>query len=303
MRADQSTPGGPASRGPQLAKQGRVTLSTYLCRVPTVMNTEQGRTTEGVPRRVWGQRVLAWVLGVAFSFPFGAHAGSLELAQTAFAQGRFIDAARIAEDLGTPDGLMLAARSLQIHGHFIAEAEEADPYLRQAIDIAAEAVRLEPENAETHVHLAAAIGRHAEAIGSFEASNREYGERIREAAREALALDPELAEAHLTMGRWHAGVIDALGSFLAGMLYDADEDEALEHLERALELKPDSKTILLESGTGMLILDDGDSRALDLLMKGIGMDSRDAAEDLLHAEVIERLEALGLSPDPHATNP
>ncbi len=260
------------------------------------MVTAQCCTTEGVPRRVWGRLVLAWVLGVAFSLPFGAHAGSLELARTAFAEGRFIDAARIAEDLGTPAGLMLAAQSLQVHGHFIAQADQADRYLRQAIDLAEEAVRVDPQSAEAHVHLAAAIGRHAEAVGSFEASNRGYGESIREAADKALALDPELAEAHLTMGRWHAGVIDALGSFMAGMLYDASEDAALEHLERAMELKPDSKTILLESATGLLILDDGNARARDLLMRGIGMDSRDAAEALLHAEVIERLEALGSNP-------
>ena len=98
------------------------------------------------------------------------------------------------------------------------------------------------------------------------------------------------------MGRWHAGVIDALGSFLAGMLYDASEDAALEHLERAMELKPDSKTIVLESATGLLILDDGDARARDLLMRGIGMDSRNVAEALLHAEVIERLETLDSNP-------
>ena len=98
------------------------------------------------------------------------------------------------------------------------------------------------------------------------------------------------------LGHENVGVIDALGSFLAGMLYDASEDAALEHLELALELKPDSKTVLLESATGMLILDDGDAHARDLLMKGIGMDSRNAAEALLHADVIERLETLGSNP-------
>ena len=257
---------------------------------------DHGKRCQAESGRVWRRLVLALCLGLTFSLPFDADAGSLDLAQTAFAEGRFIDAARIAEDLGTPAGLMLAAQSLQVHGHFIAEGDQADLYLRQAIELAEEAVRVDPESAEAHVHLAAAIGRHAEAVGSFEASNRGYGEAIREAAEKALALDPELAEAHLTMGRWHVGVIDALGSFLAGMLYDASEDAALEHLERALELKPDSKTVLLESATGMLILDDGDAHARDLLMKGIGMDSRNAAEALLHAEVIERLKTLGSNP-------
>lgn len=257
---------------------------------------DHGKRRQTEPGRVWRRLVLACCLGLAIGLSFDARAGSLDLAQTAFAEGRFIDAARIAEDLGTPAGLMLAAQSLQVHGHFIAQADQADRYLTQAIDLATRAVNAAPESAEAHVHLAAAIGRHAEAVGSFEASNRGYGESIRDAAEKALALDPELAEAHLTMGRWHAGVIDALGSFLAGMLYDASEDAALEHLERAMELKPDSKTILLESATGLLILDDGDARARDLLMRGIGMDSRNVAEALLHAEVIERLETLGSNP-------
>ena len=257
---------------------------------------DQVKRCQAEPGGVWKRLILACCLGLAFGLPFDARAGSLDLAQTAFAEGRFIDAARIAEDLGTPAGLMLAAQSLQVHGHFNAEGDQADRYLTQAIDLATRAVNAAPESAEAHVHLAAAIGRHAEAVGSFEASNRGYGEKIREAAEKGLVLAPDLAEAHLTMGRWHAGVIDALGSFLAGMLYDASEDAALEHLERALELKPDSKTVLLESAKGLLILDEGDAHARELLMKGIGMDSRDVAEALLHAEVIEYLEVLDSNP-------
>ena len=259
--------------------------------------------TATVPRRVRGRPVLAWVLGVAFGLPFGAHAGSLDLAWTAYAEGSFIEAARIAEDLGTPAGFLLAARSLQVQGHFIAGADEADRYLLKAIDLATQAVGADPDNAEAHVQLATAIGRRAEAIGSFEASNLDYGTRIRESVERALALDPEMAEAHLAMGRWHAGVIDALGSFVGGMLYDASEDAALEHFDRALELKPDDKTIMLECAMGLLILDDGNERARALVASGIAMDSRDAAEALRHAEAVETLEAMGWSFDPHAADP
>lgn len=151
-----------------------------------------------------GQLAVAWAIGMAFSLPFDAAAGSLDLVRTADAEGRFIEVARIAEGFGTPVGFMLAARSLRVHGHLNVPTDRAERYLGHAIDLAAKAVSTGPDNVEAHVRLATVIGRHAEAIGSFVASNRGYGTRTREAAEMTLALAPEMADARLAMGRWHA---------------------------------------------------------------------------------------------------
>lgn len=87
------------------------------------------------------------------------------------------------------------------------------------------------------------------------------------------------------------------------MLYDASEDEALGHSVRAPEPRPDSETIVPECAIGLLALDDGSEHVRNLPVRGIGMDSGEAAEDLRHAEAIERLEAPDWSADPLAVNP
>ena len=142
-------------------------------------------------------------------------AGPIDEARAAYAEGRFVDATRIAEALGTSEGLALAAESLTIHAHFIASKDEKEALFQRAVGLARQAVRADPGNAEAHLQLARAIGRHAQAIGAFEAANRGYAGQIREATETALQLNSEMAAAHLSLGLWHAEIVGAVGSFLA----------------------------------------------------------------------------------------
>ncbi len=89
-----------------------------------------------------------------------ASAQSIGDAEVAFTEGRFLEAADIAEALGTSDGYALAAKSLAVYGHYVAtEEDDRDEVIDRAIRMGEEAVRADSTNAEAHLALA---GWHAD---------------------------------------------------------------------------------------------------------------------------------------------
>ena len=108
----------------------------------------------------------------------------------------------------------------------------------------------------------------------LEALSEDYASQVRDAIQEALRLDPDMAAAHLSLAAWHAGAVSA-GGFLAGLLYGANEEDALAQFERALELAPQEKIVLLEYALGLLSLDTDDNhgKARDLLDRAIKLPS------------------------------
>lgn len=228
--------------------------------------------------------------------PLGAAAGaqSIEDARSAYAEGRFADAARIGAALGTSEGYALAAGSLAIHGNYFAPDAEAETLLEEATALARKAIRVDPSNADAYLRLVQAMGRHAQAIGSFEAINRGYAGKIREAAEKALELDPESAGAHAALGTWHAEVVAAAGSFIARITHGARESHAIAHFESALKHAPDEKLVNLEYAFGLLLLDEDEYRdkARKLLVRAVGLPAKDAYDRLLHKRAVERLKAL-----------
>ena len=233
-------------------------------------------------------------LGGAVPPAGAAGSGSIGEARAAYAAGRFVEAVRIAEMLRTAEGYALAAESLTIHAHHIAEDGEREMLLERAIDLAGKAVDSDPDNANAHLQLARAIGRHAQAIGSFEAAGRGYAKRIREATETALRLEPGMAAAHLSLGLWNAEVVAAVGPFMARLIYGARKKNALAAFERALRLAPHAKAVALEYALGLLVLDGGDYRekAAELLRRAIRIPVEDAYDRLLQERAVERLEAL-----------
>ena len=217
----------------------------------------------------------------------------------AWLEGRFLDAARMGEGLGTSDGLALAAQSLSAHAHYIAKDSEKRPLLERAIQLAEKSVLLDPANAEAHLQLAGAIGRHAQAIGAFKAVGQGLAEKIRESTEKALEADPEMALAYISLGRWNAEIIGAAGSLMARILYGARKKDAIAAFERALELAPDDKVVLLEYALGMLALDRIKHRekARGLLLRLIELPASNAYEQLVHKQATGRLQALDTSLD------
>ena len=182
-----------------------------------------------------------------------AAAQSLEAARAAQDEGRFIEAARLGEELGTSDGYALAAESLAFHGYYVAAEPEKEALFERAMGLAEEAVRLDPANPEAHLQSAHAMGRYAQTIGAVKALARGYAGKVRKAIENALDRDPEMAGAHLSLATWHAETINGAG-LAARVVFGASRKKALAHYERALELAPDEKLAYLEYALGLLLL-------------------------------------------------
>ena len=220
-------------------------------------------------------------------------AQSLEAARAAQDEGRFIEAARLGEELGTSAGYALAAESLAIHGYYVAAEPEKEALFERAMRLAEEAVRLDPANPEAHLQSAHATGRYAQTIGAAKALAQGYAGKVRKAIENALARDPEMAGAHLSLATWHAEIINGAG-IAARVVFGASRKRALAHYERALELAPDEKLAYLEYALGLLLLKKKKDRkkARDLLARAIETPARDAYDRLLHELAVERLARL-----------
>ena len=222
-----------------------------------------------------------------------AGAQSIEEARAVYAEGRFREAADLAQMLDTSDGYALAANSLAIYGYYLAPDSEKEGLFRRAMAFARKAIRLDAANPEAHLQLAHAMGRHAQVIGLLKALREGYARQVRDAIQAALRLAPDMAAAHLSLGAWHAGAVST-GGFFAGLLYGANEEDALAHFERALALAPGEKMVLLEYALGLLSLDAIGNReeARDLLERAIRLPQTDAHDRIIHQKAVERLATL-----------
>ncbi len=222
-----------------------------------------------------------------------AGAQSIEEARAVYAEGRFAEAADFAQALDTSEGYALAANSLAIYGYYMAPDSEKEGLFLRATELARKAIRLDTANPEAHLQLAHAMGRRAQVTGILKALKEGYASQVRDAVQEALRLDPDRAAAHLSFAAWHAGAVSN-GGFFAGLLYGSNEEDALAHFERALELAPREKIVLLEYAIALLSLDTigNHAEARDMLKRAIKLPSKDAHDRIIHRKAVERLTAL-----------
>lgn len=216
-----------------------------------------------------------------------AGAQSLEDARSAYAEGRFVEAAELAEALGTSDGYALAAQSLAIHAHYFATDDEWEELVDRAIEMSDEAIRADSTNAEAHYQAAHAIGRYAQGIGAFTALRQGLAGRIRERLDAAIHLDPYLWEARLALGGWHADI--AAEGFIARRMYGGNRPAAVVLFEQALQMAPESRVVLYEYAIRLPDLDEenGEERAREMLDTAARLPVVDAYDGIIQELVLE----------------
>ena len=240
------------------------------------------------PTRFFPLVVTAGLLLVAA----GATAQSIEEARLAYEDGRFVEAADMAQAIGTSEAYALAAQSLSVYVHYEASEEEWEEIVQRAIRMGEEAVKADSTNPDAHYQSAHAVGRYAQGVGAWTALRQGLAGKIRDLLEAALALEPDYVHAILALGGWHAD-IDAEG-FVARRMYGGKKEEAVRHFERALELAPESKVVLHEYAIRLPRLDEenGRERAHEMLEKALGLPVLDAYENYVHLDILDALDDL-----------
>ena len=238
-------------------------------------------------RHVRFAAVVSLVLGAG-----GANAQSIDDARTAFREGRFLEAADLAEASSTSDGFALAAQSLAVYGRYVATEDDRQEILERAMELGEAAVRADSANPEAYYQSVHAVGRYAMNVGTLTALRRGFAGRVRELLDAALALDHDFAEAHMALAGWHADIHGA--GRVARFMYGGNRVNAVIHYERALRLAPDSKIVLFEYGRRLPELDSasGLERAEEMLSKAAELPVRDAFEEFVQQEILEALAEL-----------
>ena len=132
---------------------------------------------------------------------------------------------------GPPAQPLPAAYDAYARGHYLHTRRRAGD-LQRAKELYLEAIRLDPAYAQPWAGLA---GLYMLDLSDREDDYDAVLELMGNAARTALSLDPTLAEAHARLGRFHS---------LSG-----NQELAMQHLERAHELNPNSSLVLgLQAG-------------------------------------------------------
>ena len=217
----------------------------------------------------------------------------LAAAEEAYAEGRFLESAELAEALGTSDGHALAAMCLALQAQYLAAEDDKPDLVARALTLAEEAIRLDPNNADAYLQSARAIGLHAGIVGNLRAVRQGLGGKTHDLVLAALERAPDEPEAHLGLAGWHADIV-AAGFIARAMFKDANKEDAVKHYERALELGRDSKLVRLEYARRLPKLDrkGGRERARALLAEASASPVGDFHDGLIHEDVLRELAAL-----------
>ena len=243
-----------------------------------------------MPRRLFRAGVLCGVLLASLAT---ASDDGLAAAEAAYAEGHLLEAAELAEALGTSAGHALAALCLALQAEYLAAEDDTPDLVERALALADEAIRLDPGNADAYLQSARALGLHAGIIGNLRAVRQGLGGKSRDLVLAALERAPDQAEAHLGVAGWHADIV-AAGFIARAMFKDANKADAVKHFERALELGGDSKMVRLEYARRLPKLDrkGGRERARTLLAEAAAFPVRNFHDGLVHEDVLEELAAL-----------
>jgi tetratricopeptide (TPR) repeat protein len=216
----------------------------------------------------------------------------LQDAWRAFHRGDFQTAFETGESLGAL-GASVAVKALGIHATYLVK-DEADQLKRfdQAAKLAEAAIKVLPDEANSHYRYAFALGRYSQGLSIAKALKQGIAGKVRAALDTTLELAPKHAEAHTALALYHAEIIGKIGAMIGGLTYGAKAAEAESHIKTALKLTPDSPIAHVEHANVLLLLygDKKEDAAAGAFEKAGKLKPKDAMEALDAAYANAQLE-------------
>lgn len=211
----------------------------------------------------------------------------------AFDEGRYEDAAAIAETQSTPDALAFAARSL------LAEAMSSPDYtpplsLLDAAEIKArDAIAIDPEHIEARLQLAIALSLKARPLSNREGMRTGYGKDAKNLADGVLEDDPDNSYVHGFLAVWHLEVRRRGGSIGASVM-GASVRKGREHYQRAIEIEPGDASLHWQYARALAALNSKKYKTeiLDALNTAIDCETDSTLEDVMKNRARILLNAL-----------
>ena len=149
--------------------------------------------------------------------------------------------------------------------------------------LAERAIERNPDHAFAHFSKAISLGLLIE--DASPAQKLEHADAIKKAADKALEEDPSLAGPHHILGRWHQNLAE-LSSFQRwsiGFFYEsfseASFQKAIEHFEKAAELKPEESIHYYQLGVTYLKMGEKD-KAKEKVEKALELAKANQREDI-----------------------
>jgi len=162
-------------------------------------------------------------------------------ANSAFAEGRYMEAVRLTERAENADGHALAARAILAEA-MCSENGPTAQTLERAEDLARAALEEEPDHVEGRLQLAIVLSLRVREMSRSEAWRTGYGPQARDLVEGVLEDDPGNAYAHGFLAVWHVEVVRRGGSLGAAVM-DASLSQGLSHYAEAARLSPDDASL------------------------------------------------------------
>jgi len=181
-------------------------------------------------------------------------AASLQQAWRDYHRGEFQAAFEAGVAMGAL-GASVAVKAAGIHAVYLLD-DDAEKLKRfEALTQLAEAaIKLLPDEPNTHYRRAFALGRYSQGISITKALSQGLAGKVRESLDTTLKLASKHAEAHTALGLYHCEVVSKVGGMLAGLTYGAKAATGESLLQAAIKLTPDSPIAHIEYGNGLMLL-------------------------------------------------
>lgn len=148
----------------------------------------------------------------------------------------------------------------------------------KSLDYSRQALKVAPRSSDSHLAVALSLGKNVEFMGNK--AKIQASKDIKFHADQALVLNPRSDYAHHLLGRWHqnvssmGGVTRTLAKVIYGEIPSGSFQKALEHFEKARQLRPDRLIHQIEYGRTLVMMGQ-EAKGQAEIRKGLAMPNRE----------------------------